>query len=376
MPETEEMLINSGDVSYDSIGELSGLLLAASGDPHGLPTEFLVPESCRPTLPFNASSSGDPLPVLDLAHVDDHRAEVAAKLTEICEEWGFVQVINHGVPSHVIQDMASFGHAFFTLPTEDKMRGAFSYLNGYGAKQINMHGVGIPWVENLTLPTLPESNIAAFEAKMWPNEANAGLRQTLQEFDAGLQKLEITLLNLLAEGLGVETTFFSQHFDKCLDLTAGMHFNYYPPCPDPSKVLGALPHTDPSCLTILYQDRISGLQVQAKDGRWHPVEHKPDGLLVFVGDILQGWSNGRFPAVVHQVVLNNKIPRLSFLHATSPAANLVIQPAAVAGDPPRYKPFTYKGYMEFKSNLHVQRPDDTQKPMDVYAALPTMPQIF
>ncbi|KAI5073422.1 hypothetical protein GOP47_0011435 [Adiantum capillus-veneris] len=364
MAKTEEMPNNS----YDTIAELSSLLLAANGDgPHELLGEFVVPESCRPTLPFDATSD-KPLPVLDLG-ATDHPGGLAAKLTEICEEWGFVQVINHGVPSHILREMATFGHSFFTLPTERKLRGAFSYLNGYGAKQINMHGVGTPWVEGLTLRTLPESNIAMFEAKMWPEEGNASLFQTLEQFDSALQEFEITLLQLLAEGLGVESSFFSQHFEKCPELTMGMHFNYYPPCPDPSKVLGALPHTDPSCLTVLYQDRISGLQVQAKDGSWHPVEHKEDGLLVFVGDILQGWSNGRFPAVVHQVVLNNKIPRLSFLHATSPAGDLVIQPAHVGGDPPRYKPFTYKGYMQYKSDLHLQRPDDTQKPIDAYAGI-------
>ena len=45
-----------------------------------------------------------------------------------------------------------------------------------------------------------------------------------------------------------------------------MRMNYYPPCPQPKKVIGITNHSDPQGVTILLQlNEVEGLQIR-KDG--------------------------------------------------------------------------------------------------------------
>ena len=58
-----------------------------------------------------------------------------------------------------------------------------------------------------------------------------------------------------------------------------MRMNYYPPCPQPEKVVGLMPHSDGCGLTILLQIK--------KDGMWIPLTLLPNAFLVNVGDIME-----------------------------------------------------------------------------------------
>ena len=63
--------------------------------------------------------------------------------------------------------------------------------------------------------------------------------------------------------------------------------NYYPPCPQPEKVIGLTPHSDGSGLTIVLQiGDVEGLQVK-KDGKWVTVKPLPNAFIVNIGDILE-----------------------------------------------------------------------------------------
>jgi isopenicillin N synthase-like dioxygenase len=71
------------------------------------------------------------------------------------------------------------------------------------------------------------------------------------------------------------------------DGVQSMRMNYYPPCPQPEKVIGLTPHSDGSALTILLQlSDVQGLQVR-KDGNWVPVKPLPNAFIVNIGDILE-----------------------------------------------------------------------------------------
>ena len=67
------------------------------------------------------------------------------------------------------------------------------------------------------------------------------------------------------------------------------------------KHLGISAHSDFECFTILNQ-RSPGLQVMNSADEW--VEAPPiDGtFIVNVGDLMEGWTNGRFKATQHRVV--------------------------------------------------------------------------
>ena len=56
-------------------------------------------------------------PVIDLAGSD---AAVASEVASACEEWGFFQVVNHGVDAGVTARWEAQMRAFFALPTAEK----------------------------------------------------------------------------------------------------------------------------------------------------------------------------------------------------------------------------------------------------------------
>lgn len=96
-----------------------------------------------------------------------------------------------------------------------------------------------------------------------------------------------SLAERLAEILGEEVKMKPSYFrENCLPNTSFLRLNRYPVCPVPSKVLGLLPHSDSSFLTIVCQDHVGGLQLM-KDGKWCAIKPNPQALLVNIGDLFQ-----------------------------------------------------------------------------------------
>ncbi|KAK4347310.1 hypothetical protein RND71_033649 [Anisodus tanguticus] len=90
-----------------------------------------------------------------------------------------------------------------------------------------------------------------------------------------------------------------------------MRMNYYPPCPEPEKVIGLTPHSDAAGLTILLQlNQMEGLQIK-KDGMWIPVSPLPNAFIINISDILGIVTNGAYRSIEHREVVNNEKERLS-----------------------------------------------------------------
>lgn len=93
------------------------------------------------------------------------------------------------------------------------------------------------------------------------------------------------ILYVMARALGMKTEDMNVLFEQ--DGTQMMRINYYPPCPQPERVMGLCPHTDAIGLAILLQvNETEGLQIK-KDGAWIPVPYLPDAFVVNIGDILE-----------------------------------------------------------------------------------------
>lgn len=99
-----------------------------------------------------------------------------------------------------------------------------------------------------------------------------------------LKKLALKIIDFLAKGLNMDKEYIRELFGEG---SQSMRMNYYPPCPQPEKVMGLTPHSDATGLTILLQvNETQGLQIK-KDGIWIPIEPLPNAFIVNVGDAFE-----------------------------------------------------------------------------------------
>ena len=112
---------------------------------------------------------------------------------------------------------------------------------------------------------------------------------------------------------------------------------------DPGQI-GCGANTDWGALTLLAQDDAGGLQVQRADGEWLDVPPVPGAFVVNVGDMMQRWTNDRWPSTMHRVI--NRFSgrdRWSIAYFFDLDAESRIEPlpsCVTATRPPRYAPIT------------------------------------
>lgn len=177
--------------------------------------------------------------------------------------------------------------------------------------------------------------------------------EILEEYGSRMTQLSKIILERVIKCLGddFETKFISD-FKNCrgyLRLN-----NYSPPdCIENQEVEGLGMHTDMSCITIVCQDDIGGLQVRSKEGQWMDINPRENTLLVNIGDLMQAWSNGKFRSSKHRVVLRKNVNRFSIAFFWCFEDDKVIfAPEEVVGEGNLrvYKPFVCADYVKFRES--------------------------
>ncbi|XP_020180286.1 2-oxoglutarate-dependent dioxygenase 11-like [Aegilops tauschii subsp. strangulata] len=264
----------------------------------------------------------DEVPVIDLAKLlDAESVEVeAAKLRFACEDWGFFQVVNHGIPIEVIAGMKHDIQKFFQLPLEVKNAYAqrVGDLQGYGQAFVLSDDQKLDWSDMFGLFSQPPQ---ARDMSYWPNQP-PNFRNSIEEYSSELMKLSHSLATFIAKTIGVDPELMEdKHVGQFLRM------NYYPSCTTtPEKVLGFSPHSDGSFITILLEvNAVQGLQIR-RHGAWIPVKPRGDALLVNVGDFLEIMTNGKYKSIEHRVTINAQKERLSISAFQVPKYDGIISP--------------------------------------------------
>lgn len=359
-------LIRAASITPAAQSSLQSVLSQGSQDL----ADFVWPEEERPTIPHNDYRRDRELPVIDLSGLQDGTAEtklrLARRIAAACSEWGFFQLINHGIPVAELDEVQSLTRGFFELPMEHKQcamnlesANANNNVFGYGVNTAGYKYAGRPWIERFQCSWSPKSNLREQAQRLLDGPACEDFQRAVETFCAGAEKLANLTLELCALGLDLAPDAFTSHMTPSQSIA---RLNYYPACPTPDLTLGLGAHTDPYTLTMLHQCQVGGLQV-CKDGKWITVKPRRGAYVVNVGDNLQAWTNGRFKSVEHRAVLNDQVPRLSLVFFYAPSLDAVISapPELVQADRKRrYKSFTWGEYLDYLKRQNYEKGKNEQ----------------
>ncbi|XP_028791667.1 S-norcoclaurine synthase 1-like, partial [Neltuma alba] len=267
-------------------------------DAHNVPHRYIRDQEERPVLDQLLPISSE-IPVLDfslLAKRDQHEQK---KLDSACKEWGFFQIINHGVGEDLMQKMKKAGRGFFDLGMEEKQKCSMAEndIQGYGQAFVVSEDQKLDWSDIMILMTNPPQYR---NLKYWPltvigfNVDGNGRGRSKRVAPSGKTRSAYELLSTMSQ---------------------------------PDLVLGISPHSDSGTITILLQDdHITALRIH-HHGHWIPVKPLPGAFFVNVGDTLEVWSNGRYKSVQHRAVTNESRARISIAMLVSPHDEAEMGPA-------------------------------------------------
>lgn len=322
-----------------------------------VPEKYIFPASDRPSTNRLSMSTGTTisLPIIDLSLLQtSNRIQGLESIAKACEEHGFFQVINHGVPCDVIRDMIDVSRQFFELPLEERakyMSGDMSAPVRYGTSSNQNKDDSFCWRDFLKLNCQSLENFVPH----WPSSPGY-FRQKTKAYAEQMKSLFMMLIKATIESLGpvIMDDFLRREFEEGSQL---MVINCYPPCPQPELTLGSPPHTDYGFLTLLLQDGIPGLQIQFL-GEWVTVEPILNAFVVNIGDFLEIFSNGRYKSVLHRVLVNSSQTRISVASLHSLPINSVVCASPELfneGNPKRYKDTNFSTYLKHLSSCELKK---------------------
>ncbi|PKI43456.1 hypothetical protein CRG98_036213, partial [Punica granatum] len=107
------------------------------------------------------------IPTIDLSSLLGGCRDELEKLHEACQDWGFFQVVNHGMPRQVMRAMNEVTAQFFDLPLEEKNKLSMPSddIQGYGHAYVVSEDQKLDWSDALILIIYPNH---FRRLKYWP----------------------------------------------------------------------------------------------------------------------------------------------------------------------------------------------------------------
>ncbi|KAI3676457.1 hypothetical protein L1987_86066 [Smallanthus sonchifolius] len=279
-----------------------------------LPETYIFPPERRPGN-HKIPTSKD-IPIIDLETIDGpKRAQTIQQVIKASQDFGLFQVINHGVSRELMDETMVLIYT--------------STLN-YENEEVHY------WRDNITHRCHPlEDHI-----NHWPNDP-PNHRKVVAEYSIEVRKFLLTILELICDGMGLESRYFEGEISK----NQLVSVNHHIPCPDPSLTIGMQAHCDPNLISMLQQGDVCGLQA-LKDGQWVGVEPLRGAFVVIPGLQLRVISNGKLASAVHRVVTDSKESRTTIGTFLIPSNDVLIRPAdgLLGSSAMLYRGYTYKEF--------------------------------
>ncbi|KVH92242.1 1-aminocyclopropane-1-carboxylate oxidase 5-like [Cynara cardunculus var. scolymus] len=285
------------------------------------------------------------IPLLDLTSIlnhsnQDERKKTVDQFGKACLEFGFLHIINHGLPDELVNRSRELTQRFFDCPIHEKLECTpVSTILPAGYGRMDGRFGSNEWLM-VCQPCLG-FNIFPLSVPQ--------VRETLEEIYHYFQKLGAMMEGMMNEYLGLPQDFLKQfNDDRSKDVL--MCWQYPPAVADnPKMQLGREEHQDTNCFTFLLQDDAGGLEYE-KDGSWMPVAPMEGCLVVNVGSIIQALTNKKLVAARHRVWKPKGRTRHSFAFFYNIGGEKWIEPlpqfTEEIGKAPKYKGFFYKELLQ------------------------------
>ena len=283
----------------------------------------------------------DPMPpIIDLepwfAGNRQQRLVLCQQVGRLCHEVGFFYVVNHSVPAHVSETYLATLKDFFALPQATKQaidKQGSAQFRGWEQLGSELTNDQVDYREQIDIgverTAIVEPDpyyLALVGPNQWPPQAELpGFRETVTDYFQRLAEVARQILRIMSLALGLE----ENHIEKVFGDNPSPYLKLirYPRTLEGGHGVGV--HKDSGFLTLLLQDENPGLEAQANDNTWHPVDPVPGSLVVNTGELLQLITHNYFIATPHRVINRIDDERYSSAFFYSPDLNTELTPLPI-----------------------------------------------
>ncbi|KAL0721213.1 hypothetical protein Bca4012_035812 [Brassica carinata] len=341
-----------------------------NNQPNNIPSEYIWPDEDKPSTDIKELQ----VPILDISRFlsgqNNHVAasQAARLVSEAAKLHGFFLVTNHGVHEGIVAHAYKCMGTFFDLQASEKQKAKRKWgeISGYADSFAGRFYSELPWKETLTFRFSAEEKlkngtetVQDYVSKTM-GDGNEEFGTVFQAYSEAMNTLSLNIIEFLGMSLGIERSYMREFYQ---DNDSILRLNYYPPCKQPNHTLGTGPHTDPTSLTILYQDHVGGLQVFVEN-QWRSIAPMPRSFVVNIGDTFMALTNGRYKSCLHRAVVNSERERMSLAFFLCPQMDKVVKPPMelqeVSGQR-LYPNFTWSMFLEFTQKHYRSDKNTLQK---------------
>lgn len=292
------------------------------------------------------------IPVIDISDAVEGQAsaETVHAVRHAAEKVGFFQITGHGVASELIDTAYRVADALMELPEEAKRQWMHPHpFRGWERRpregevviqqRLQFCDIGSP-EEAATRGVAPRFH-SYFQRNVWPEVP--GLRPALQALMEDEKRVGLTVMSLFAQALDLPADHFRPYFS---DQVSTFAINHYEGGQiDGDDVIALREHKDSGTLTVLHQrGEYDGLEIRRTDETFVEVPVREDAFVINIGELMERWTNGRFIATRHRVLLPELrgIRRTSLTLFQGPSIDTIVAPLSecTPGTPALYPPVT------------------------------------
>jgi len=252
------------------------------------------------------------LPVIDISALAEKSESaqrlLAEQISRACREFGFFYIVGHGIDPILQERLMAASQAFFAQDLPQKMtismdKGGHAWRGYFPVGQELTSGrpdnkEGLYFGQEISREH-PLAALPMHGPNLFPDGDQFGLKALVLSYMEQMTELGHRLVAALSLGLGLDSSFFDEHYTK--DPLTLFRIFHYPAPGSGQEVCGVGEHTDYGLLTILWQDDCGGLEVKIK-GKWHEAPPVAGSFICNLGDMLERMTKGVYLSTPHRVI--------------------------------------------------------------------------